>query len=218
MARSTEKSLRISILPMGTANLIATALGIPEDLVEALNVAVKGSTKRIDIGKLDEHYFLLGIGIGATESFIRNTDSGEKKRLGKFAYVKSLIESTRDPVFSIEVESDGRKIETTGQAITLANYWGTNGVDALDNTRDDDGKMECVINRRITTWSIIRLALLGILGDIRADREVQAIAGTRFKIRTDPAMPIQLDGSETETKTPVEVEILHQALEVSIPG
>src|SRR5262249_8654043 len=44
----------IGILPAGTANLLATNLGIPQDLPEALKIALHGGHRPIDLGRLNK--------------------------------------------------------------------------------------------------------------------------------------------------------------------
>ncbi|HEX8464213.1 MAG TPA: acylglycerol kinase family protein, partial [Abditibacterium sp.] len=54
----TPKTL-FSIVPGGTANLLAQALSIPQDVEKAIEIAVAGHERLIDLGECGEHVFAL---------------------------------------------------------------------------------------------------------------------------------------------------------------
>ena len=217
MMRSDKHGLKLSIVPLGTGNIIATALGIPSVIEDAVNIAVSSVSKKVDVGKIEDEYFLLGLGIGATETFVTETSSTLKEKLGRLAYVASLFKSTREPLFELEVKSGGRQTATKAEAVTLANYWGTRTVRMIEGTTDNDGVMECLVNHRLTIPALVRLAIRGLMGKVPHDSDVDVLRGSRFVIRTTPALPVQLDGNETKIKTPIEVQVLQQAIEVVVP-
>ncbi|MEO7453951.1 MAG: diacylglycerol kinase family protein [Fimbriimonadales bacterium] len=216
MMRSGKDDLKLAIVPLGTGNLVATALGIPGEIEDAAKIAAENTSKRVDVGKIEKNYFLLGLGIGATEIFVTETSSALKEKLGRLAYVASLFKSTREPLFELEIESDSRRTVTKAEAVTLANYWGTRTVEMIEGTADDDGVMECLINHRLTLPTLLRLAIRGLMGKVRHDPDVDFLRGSRFVIRTTPALSVQLDGNETEIETPIEVQVLRQAIEVIV--
>ena len=54
----------IGILPAGTANLLANNLGIPIDVRGAVDVAVHGDPRSIDVGKMNGSHFAVMAGAG----------------------------------------------------------------------------------------------------------------------------------------------------------
>jgi diacylglycerol kinase (ATP) len=218
MLRSGEKNLRLTIVPLGTGNIIATAMGLPGDIDECVALAAGPSTKKVDAGRIGDDYFLLGIGIGSTESFVTQASDEAKAKLGRLAYVASLLRSTRDPLFQLRMTADEKETVASAQAITLANYWGTQRLELLKETADDDGVMECVVAKRLTLFNLIRLAIKSLAGNLASDDQVQVMRGAVFTIDTKPGLPVQLDGNETDIKTPIEVEVLKQAIEISVPN
>ena len=77
----------VAILPAGTANLLASNLGIPTDLAEAVRVGLHGDRRRLDLGKLNGEHFAVMAGAGFDGAMIRDADGDLKSRLGKLAYV-----------------------------------------------------------------------------------------------------------------------------------
>lgn len=217
--KSGRKDLVLSVMPMGTGNLIAEAMGIPCGVAPAVKVIREGHVREIDAGKIDDSYFVLGLGIGATERFVTQTPDAAKKRFGRVAYAVSLFRQTDSPLCRLKVEVDGKeRAAARVQAATLANFWGTSRVNLLAGSSPDDGKMEIVVNDRLTRWGIVRLAWDGLLGRLRQDKDVTVYQGKKFSIRTEPSLPVQLDGNESELKTPIQVKVLHRALKVVAPA
>src|SRR5438132_7285213 len=54
----------LGVLPMGTVNVWARETNIPLDINGACEVLVHGRTRSIDLGRINERYFLLMTGIG----------------------------------------------------------------------------------------------------------------------------------------------------------
>ena len=84
-----DADVELAILPAGTANLLAKALGIPVDLDAALDVALHGLPRRIDVGVLNGETFVVMAGTGFDALMIRDADDGAKERLGRISYVKA---------------------------------------------------------------------------------------------------------------------------------
>src|SRR5688572_1239946 len=79
IVRSRQDGLRLAIVPLGTGNLIATALSIPGEINDAVKIATGNTSKKVDVGKIENEYFLLGLGIGATETFVTEASSELKE-------------------------------------------------------------------------------------------------------------------------------------------
>ncbi len=216
--KSKRHELILSIIPLGTGNLIAEALGIMGEVEDSIEAIRSGTVQTIDVGRIGDHYFILGLGIGVTERFVTRVEDKVKKKLGRLAYVISLLKHTKSPPFQVEIEVDGKAIPTQrAEAATLANFWGTANLKLIKGSTPDDGVMELVVNEQITQIGLLRLMWHGLWGRIHQDDSVDAFQGTTFLIKSKPILPVQLDGNETELKTPVRVEIMHRALKVSVP-
>ena len=57
----------LAVLPQGTGNLLARNLGLPHDLDDALDAAVHGTDRALDVGRLDDGtVFAVMAGRGST--------------------------------------------------------------------------------------------------------------------------------------------------------
>ena len=79
----------LGIVPAGTVNVLALDLGIPFHTEKACDVIAAGKTVSLDVGKVNEHRFLLMMGAGIDALTIRNLDPKAKKRFRGLAFVST---------------------------------------------------------------------------------------------------------------------------------
>ncbi|RYG41640.1 hypothetical protein EON79_20410, partial [bacterium] len=112
----------LSIVPGGTANLVATALGIPSDTEEAVKVGLEGKERDIDLGRRDETLFALGIGVGLTERLVSEASTEAKEKIGRWAYLFAMLKELGARPHRFEIVLDGGEtIQDSGVAIVIAN-------------------------------------------------------------------------------------------------
>lgn len=84
----------LAIIPTGTANFIATAFKLIKNR-KSFDFLLKGKIRAVDVGVIDygneKNFFLLGIGLGFQENFLRITKDRLKSRLGVFSYIVSAL-------------------------------------------------------------------------------------------------------------------------------
>jgi len=113
----------LGILPLGTINILAMELGIPLNLSKSLNLILTGKTKTIDIGKVNDRYFVLMAGFGMDSYAIYRANLKLKKYIGAFAYVISGIYSVfKYRPYKINVNIDDHRIDDTGYFVIVENF------------------------------------------------------------------------------------------------
>ena len=89
----------LAILPAGTANLLATNLGIPQDIERAVAIGLRGERRSLDVGRFNGERFAVMAGAGFDAAMIEQADGTLKDRLGRVAYVwTGLAEAPRQAV------------------------------------------------------------------------------------------------------------------------
>lgn len=87
---SSGEEIPLAFLPLGTTNVLAKELGIPEEIKKAVALAITGIPKKISLGRINKRFFSLMAGIGFDgEAVFRVKNNLIKRISGKGAYILS---------------------------------------------------------------------------------------------------------------------------------
>lgn len=218
------------ILGGGTGNLVATELRLPTQLERACDLVCRERyrTRRIDVGMMGEHPFLLRIGCGIEVGVVQEATRELKDQFGKWAYVWAGIKMLQEiPEADYEIILDGREvIRSTGVACVVANA-GTVGVGRLTlapSVDVNDGKLDVFLLKKASIEGIVQIAgkMTGLDRlmkeddpDLDASQAVTQWTVETVEIRTNPVLDIQVDG-DVVAKTPQIIKVLPAALRVVV--
>lgn len=213
----------MALIPYGTGNLLAVNLGIPRDFSGALNAMFTGRPRRIDVGKIDNHYFALLSGVGTVAEIMENTSSERKKKLGIWAYfvdgVRTIMR-TRGSRLKVTT-GEGRIFKTHGVSIVISNAASFMGPcpPLTPEAEPDDGLLDvCIIKARSKRDYIPAvLQLMQHPEKNTNDRNINYFQTRKVRIEANPVLKVQADGNIIGT-TPVDVEIVRNRLQVIIPA
>ena len=193
-----NSGLPVGILPGGTGNLIARALGTPLVMRRAVRALISGEVRRVDLGILDDgRRFAFAAGVGIDSQMIEHTSPWLKRRIGVGAYVFAAAGAIfrRDNVH-VRATVDGELIERDAAAVMLTNF-GAVLNDRLSlgpGIRQDDGKLDLCVFSPGGLTDAIRILWRLSRKDFRSDPCMLFRAGTVFRIETDPPCQAQADG------------------------
>ena len=188
----------VAILPGGTGNLIARALGTPLVMRRAVRALLDGEIRRVDLGILDDgRRFAFAVGVGIDSQMIEHTSPWLKRRIGVGAYVYAAACAIfrRDSIH-VRATVDGEVIERDAAAVMLTNF-GAVLNDRLSlgpGIRQDDGKLDLCVFSPGGLTDAIRILWRLSRKDFRDDPCMLFRAGTVFRIETDPPCQAQADG------------------------
>ncbi len=88
-------STPLAIIPNGTANVLASDLGIPMRPADAANLLRAGAySAPLDLGSVNGKPFVLNVGAGYAARLILGTPHSWKRRIGFFAYLPAAVRAT----------------------------------------------------------------------------------------------------------------------------
>lgn len=216
------RGVPLGILPVGTANVLAQELGIPQDLPAAAALLTGHHALRaIDVMQVGTSVALLQVGVGLDSLMVRDTDREAKRRFGRGAYLKTLwdhLRRHRAQRFTVLV--DGERLRPVAWQVLVANA-GTLGARPLrwgPNIALDDGELDvCVFLGRTLATLARRLRAVVARRARGADLVRYLKARRAVSITTDPPLPVQADGEIVGT-TPVTITLVPRALPIVVPA
>lgn len=217
LARS---GIPVGILPGGTGNLVARALGIPIATRRAAEALLGGEVAEVDLGCLASgRRFAFSCGVGVDARMIRDTPPIWKQRLGILAYAYIAFRaSLRNVRFRVRATVDGEVLEREATAVMVANF-GTVLNDLIvlgPGIARDDGKLDLCVFSPASGWEALGVAWRLLRKDFRPHRAIMYRSGKRFRVECDPPQDAQADGELVGT-TPVEVEVDPHAARLLLP-
>jgi len=209
----------IGIIPAGTANLLAKNLGIPHDLGAALEIALGGRSRRLDVGLVNGEHFAVMAGAGFDARMIEDADRGAKAHLGSLAYVRSGVSAVRAAADQVHVVVDGVTFFEGGASCVLVGNVprATGGLLVFNDAVPDDGLLDVGV---VTAEGAMQwLSVLSRVALHRGDgsRFVDTIQGRTIDVRFDAAVVYEVDGGVRPATDRLRFEVQPSAVTVRVP-
>lgn len=137
----------MAIIPAGTANLLASNLGIPKNIEGAVMIGLHGRHRKIDVVRMNGERFAVMAGAGFDANMINGADGGLKDKLGRAAYVWTGARGFRNPPFKAKIQVDGSPWYEGPASCILAGNVGAlfGGVRVFDDAEPDDGMFDVAV-------------------------------------------------------------------------
>lgn len=203
----------MAILPLGTTNVLAKELGLPENVESAMEVAVRGTPKTVSIGKISitchsslvTRYFLLMAGIGFDGEAVFRINETLKKISGKGAYIfsgfKTLSAFNPDKLI---LDMDGKTYTGYSVIISKVAKYGGNFKITPDARLTDPFFYVCLFKgkRRL---DILRYVTGIVAGKHLGFRDVEYVRAKNIDVEGDAH--IQIDG-DYFGRSPARIEVV----------
>ena len=220
----------VGLLPGGTGNLLARTLGLPiDDLGAALRVALTGTVRRVDVGRVGfdvsgederplERVFLVMAGLGFDAAMMEGAPERLKAKVGWLAYALSGLRNLRGPDVRVRVTVDEnpsfrRRVRTVlvGNSGTL-----TGGIVLMPEAEVDDGWLNAVAMspKGVLGWAVVAARVLTKGGHAR----VEHFRCRQIEVHTDRPQQAQLDGDTVGLVRAMRVRVDPGALQVQMPA
>ena len=209
----------LAIVPAGTANLLATNLGIPQDIEGAVAAGLGGVRRAIDVGRLNGERFGVMAGAGLDAAMIRDADGGLKDRVGRIAYVWTGARNIRAKPFKAKIRVDGATWFHDAASCVLVGNVGNlfGGIEAFDDARPDDGMLELGVVTAESTTEWARTFARTAVGTTAKSPFVQMTRARSVEVTLSRKVLYELDGGDREKVKSLEIDVEPGAIEVCVP-
>lgn len=212
------------VIPRGTANAFAAAMGIPQSIEAACEIILAGQTREIDVALCNGQPMVLLAGIGYEAETIAQADRTAKNRFGVLAYIFSGIRQLQwMRSFEAEIETEDRSFKLQAVAITIANAAPTTSILAQGaaDVVADDGLLDITIITSRTRMSFIaaifQLLRSGFNNTAVKREDIIYLRTKRIRVNAKPRQKVVIDGN-LRGKTPVEIESIPNGLTIVVPA
>ncbi|MFC7062525.1 diacylglycerol kinase [Halobacillus seohaensis] len=209
---------KLGIIPVGTTNDFARALCVPRNIHKAVDVILANYTTPLDIGRVNDQYFMNISGGGKITEISYEVPSKLKTMIGQLAYYLKGIEMLPSlrPTY-VELEYDGRLFKGEIMLFLIANTNSVGGLEKLaPNAKMDDGVFDLMIIEKMNIAEFVRLATLAIQGNHLNHPKFIHTTASRVKVHTEEKMQLNIDG-EFGGLLPGEFVNLYRHIEFFVP-
>jgi diacylglycerol kinase (ATP) len=209
----------MAILPAGTANLLATNLGIPKDLEAAVRIGLHGSRRMLDVGIVNGERFGVMAGTGFDARMVRDAESGLKNAVGRVAYLWTGAKNVlREPV-KTRIRVDGHPwFKGDATCVLVGNVGNVFGaVSVFPDAHPDDGRLDLGVVTAEGLWQWARTLGRTAFGDASASPFVKTTRARTIEVRPEHKLPYEMDGGERPKAKKLQIEVEPGAISVCVP-
>ena len=208
----------VGYIPAGSTNDFANSLGLSTNILQAARDIVEGTAQRYDVGSFDGRHFSYVASFGAFTRTSYATPQSVKNALGHLAYVLGGIqEISQIKPYHLRFEfPDGNVIEDNFIFGAVSNSTCVGGVLTLAPDRVDlsDGKVEVLLVRAPKNLVELTDCLVALQKQTYNCAMISFLSASSVSITAPETMDWTLDGEQQKGKEHIEVECLHQKLQL----
>lgn len=220
-----EKRPQLLPLPLGTTNNFVRALGTevnPDLLLEAIEKD-QLQEKEVDVGWINDQYFISTVSAGSIPEVAWQTDNVLKERMGSVAYILEGMSAINDfEAFDIKIQTDNEVYQLDNVFLMVIGL--SNSIFGIQTffkeASYDDGKLYLYILKQSNFFneasSIARHILSGDNVEKSEDEYSLVTSFKKASIITSEKMGTAVDG-EKGPEFPLDIEVLHKHITVIVP-
>ncbi|GAE95466.1 transcription regulator [Gracilibacillus boraciitolerans JCM 21714] len=164
-----EHRPKLHIIPLGTVNNFAKAVEIPLKTQQAIDVIKDPTEKLVDIGKINNHYFMNLVNIGAIAEATYQVTAEQKSKLGSLAYfIEGLKKFNEKDIFSVKIKLNETTQELDAMLVLIALTDTFGGFkNAVSEADINDGYLHVFVFQEMSTLEILSIITSLVNGQLK---------------------------------------------------
>ena len=207
-------------VPFGTRNHFARDLGLDVDDPIACLAAFDGSERRVDIGRVEDGWFLNNVSLGLYASFVHDPARKTRNRLvALFRLLPAAFGRGRTPL-DLSLGVEGREEHRSALLLLVANNgYELKSISGLgERTRLDEGLLHAYVIEAVGRRALLALLGRGVTGSVEEAKGWSEWESERFTLGAPrDHLHAAVDGEAVVLPAPLELEIRPRALRVLVP-
>ncbi len=205
----------IGVIPAGTANDFAMAIGMSRKPLKAASQIASGFVDRVDYGRVNDLCFVNIFSFGLFTTTSQRTSDERKHKIGKLAYIiEGLKELWKIHAVPLEIEVAGNTFDLRSLMVLIFNGETAGGFRLARASSVRDGLLDCIMlekrNLFLSSIDMIRYLLGG------SPRTVRHLHVPSIDIRSTIDEPTDVDG-QSGARFPLHIDCVKGGLQVMCP-
>lgn len=209
--------INLGIIPAGTGNDLIKMIGLTKNYEDCIDRIIKGKTRKIDIGVVNDMFFLNVVGMGIDSEIVEMTEKAKKFLKGTAAYVYSTFRMLATyKCKKITINIDGMVIERLAYLVAVGNgkYYG-GGMMITPKAEIDNEQFQVTVIKKMSKLKFTILFSKVFSGAHIHEDPVEVYYGKNIRISSDSSLKINADGNIIGNKK-CDIHILPKAQKVII--
>jgi diacylglycerol kinase family enzyme len=212
----------MAILPIGTLNHLARDLGVSLNVDKAIGELRGDRVARIDLGQVNGRVFINNSVIGLYPAYWFTRERMEHRWKWRWLSIASAMFTVfrRNPYLNLRLLVNGEEIRRKTPYVLIANNeHRMEGYQLGTRDRLDRGLLWVYVMRKLSRWSLFRMAVSLLLGRFKTQDDFEKFAVSSLRVETRrKKLGVSLDGEVKVLRTPLEYRSLPGALRVIAPA
>ena len=207
-------NLPIGILPVGTANDFGKFINMPQDIEKACEQILSSKPVKVDIGKINERYFINVASTGLFTDVSQKTDVALKNTIGKLAYYIKGIEEL--PNFrKLKIKLKSKEVNYDGEMYLMLIFNGQTAGNFKLATRSSamDGFLDVIVIKAVQIFEILPLFIKVLKGEHLDSNKVIYFKTDDLYIECEEDIVTDID-AERGPDFPLHIQCIKGAIEV----
>ena len=224
---AAAENVEVAVIPRGTGWDFVRTFGIPRDLDEAVEIALRGDVREIDLGSVSYRTwagaeararFANVASAGISGAIAKRANETSKALGGKISYywaTLAVFARWQTGEMRVSVDDEIRAGRMIDAMVANGRYLG-GGMMMLPEAEPDDGLFDVLLIGDVTKRDLAFTLPKSYRGKHLPHPRLEVLRGSVVIVDADEPLPIELDGEQPGT-TPARFEVVPRALRLRVP-
>jgi diacylglycerol kinase (ATP) len=220
---------QIAFLPNGTGQDFGRTHGIPTRFDEAVQIAVSGVPRQVDVGHVSlrgpdggeaERFFANVGSVGMSGAVARRANSMSKALGGRATFYYALTREFlrwKNTDVTVRFDGVGERRGRMHDVIVANGQWHAGGMKLAPDARPDDGAFDVILIGDISKLDFVTTSPKLYGGSYVRHQKVEVFRSSWLEVDAGEPLPIELDGEVSGT-TPARFDVRPGALALRAPA